>query len=153
MDMPYNTLWKILRKVIYFYPFEINCLELRNFDNQKRLVFALTFLAKMEVDDNWSWKILWGDEALFYQNGTVNAQNCRIRNDESLNVVKNIPLHSPKVTVRCTFTAEIVIGPLLLWKYYARRTNNQFSYQRKILRHVKYLRRFGTSATKLPPKN
>ena len=75
MDMPYSTVWKILRKIIHFYSYKINYLqELRYTDHQKQLTFALAFLAKMEVDGDWPWKILWGDEAHFYLNGFVNTK-------------------------------------------------------------------------------
>ena len=53
MDIP----WKILRKIIHFYPYKMNCLQkLRYTDHQKRLTFALTFLARMEVDADWPLK-------------------------------------------------------------------------------------------------
>ena len=64
----------------------------------------------MEVDGDCLWKILSGDEAHFYLNGTVNTRNYRIRDDRLPNVVKEILLHLPKVTIWCGFTAEIVIG-------------------------------------------
>lgn len=112
MDMPYSTVWKIVRKIIHFYPYKISRVqELLYTDHDKRLTFALTFLARMEVDDAWPWKILWGDEAHFYLNGTVNTQNCRIWDDKSPHAVTAIPLHSPKVTVWCGFTAEFIVGP------------------------------------------
>ncbi|GFT16004.1 uncharacterized protein TNCV_3315611 [Trichonephila clavipes] len=41
-------------------------------DREKRLTFALTFLARVEVDASWPWKILWSDEAHFHLSGTVN---------------------------------------------------------------------------------
>ena len=70
--MPYST----VRKIIYFYPYKINRLQkLRYTDHQKRLTFALTFLPTMEVDSDWPWVILWGAEAHFYLNKTVNTQN------------------------------------------------------------------------------
>jgi hypothetical protein len=72
LDMPYSTVWKILRKIIHFYPYKISQVkELHNNDHDKRLSFALTFLAGMEVDNAWPWKILRENEAHFYLNGTV----------------------------------------------------------------------------------
>ena len=43
-----------------------------------RETFALEFLARIEVDKKWLWKILWTDEVHFHLTGYVNAQNCRI---------------------------------------------------------------------------
>ncbi|GFS52244.1 uncharacterized protein TNCV_4849801 [Trichonephila clavipes] len=68
-------------------------------DREKRLTFASTFLARVEVDASWPWKILWSDEAYFHLCGTVNTHNCRIWDTENPRTFQEIPLHSPKVTV------------------------------------------------------
>ncbi|GFV38715.1 uncharacterized protein TNCV_4420831 [Trichonephila clavipes] len=80
-------------------------------DREKPLTFVLTFLARVEVDASWPWKILWSDEAHFHLSGTVNTHNCRIWNTESPRTFQEIPLHSPKVTVWCGFTATFILGP------------------------------------------
>lgn len=111
-DMPYATVWKILRKTLHFYPYKISRVQaLHITDPDKRLTFALTFLARMEIDNDWPWNILWGDEAHFYLNGSVNTQNCRIWACERPTVIQEVPLHSPKVTVWCGFTATFILGP------------------------------------------
>ncbi|GFV37059.1 uncharacterized protein TNCV_2382061 [Trichonephila clavipes] len=74
-------------------------------DREKRLTFALTFLAKVEVDASWPWKILWSDEAHFHLSGTVNTHT------ENPRTFQEISLHSPKVTVWCGFTATFILGP------------------------------------------
>lgn len=112
LEMTPSTVWKVLRKVLKFYPYKISRLqELKPNDTATRLTFALTFLARMEVDDTWPWKILWGDEAHFYLNGDVNTQNCRIWASEHPQEIVQIPLHSPKLTIWCGFTADFIIGP------------------------------------------
>ncbi|GFV35673.1 uncharacterized protein TNCV_1892831 [Trichonephila clavipes] len=80
-------------------------------DREKRLPFALTFLARVEVDASWSWKILWSGEAHFHLSGTVNTHNCRIWDTENPRTFQEIPLHSQKVTVWCGFTATFILGP------------------------------------------
>ncbi|GFV48877.1 uncharacterized protein TNCV_1342861 [Trichonephila clavipes] len=80
-------------------------------DRDKRLTFALTFLARVEVDASWPWKILWSDEAHFHLSGTVNTHNCHILDTENPRTFQDIPLHSPKVTVWCGFTATFILGP------------------------------------------
>ena len=65
----------------------------------------------MQVDEAWPWKILWSDEAHFYLNGTVKTQNSRIWAYEEPHAVEEIPLHPPKLTVWCSFTADFIIGP------------------------------------------
>ncbi|GBM98902.1 hypothetical protein AVEN_201016-1 [Araneus ventricosus] len=92
--------------MVHFFPCKISHnKQLHAIDTEKRLTFALTFLARVEVDASWLWQILCSDEAHFHLSGKVNTQNCRIRNTE------NLLLHSPKVTVWCGFTATFILGP------------------------------------------
>lgn len=112
LGMSYSTVWKILRKIVKFYPYKISHNQtLLDTDIDRRLSFALTFLARVEVDDSWPWNILWSDEAHFYLNGDVNNQNCRIWAMEYPRAFHTIPLHSPKVTVWCGFTSQFILGP------------------------------------------
>ncbi|GFS83592.1 uncharacterized protein TNCV_1658011 [Trichonephila clavipes] len=79
LGVPYFTVWNVLRKVVHFFPYKIrHNQQLMANDREKRLTFALTFLARVEVDAAWPWKILWSDEAHFHLSGTVNTHNCRI---------------------------------------------------------------------------
>ncbi|GFV11487.1 uncharacterized protein TNCV_1413641 [Trichonephila clavipes] len=95
-----------------FFPYKIrHNQQLMANDREKRLTFALTFLARVEVDASWPWKILWSDEAHFHLSGTVNTHNCRIWDTENPRTFQEIPLHSPKVTVWCGFTATFILGP------------------------------------------
>ncbi|GBL81419.1 hypothetical protein AVEN_143703-1 [Araneus ventricosus] len=65
----------------------------------------------MEVSNAWSWNILWTDEAHFHLRGSVNTQNCRIRERENPSQMQPLPLHSQKVTVWYGFTAAFIVGP------------------------------------------
>lgn len=112
MDVPWSTVYKIVRKVLQFYPYKIKHVqELQRNDPAARESFALEFLARMEVDEHWPWNILWTDEAHFYLNGDVNTHNCRIWAKQIPHVIYPVPLHSPKVTVWCGMTASFIIGP------------------------------------------
>ncbi|GFV32773.1 uncharacterized protein TNCV_3312541 [Trichonephila clavipes] len=112
LGVPYSTVWIVLRKVMHFFPYKIrHNQQLMANDREKRLTFALTFLARVEVDASWPWKILWSDEAHFHLSGTVNTHNCRIWDTENPRTFKEIPLHSPKVTVWCGFTATFILSP------------------------------------------
>lgn len=105
-------LQKILRAVIEFYPCKISCHQhMLPSDAQQSLGFVLTFLARMRVDDAFSWKILQRDEVYFPVNGRVNTMNCRKGESESLNVTDEIFLPSPKITVGCGFTANFLLDP------------------------------------------
>lgn len=111
-DIPFSTVQKILRKILKFYPYKITHIqELLPGDTNTRFEFALRFLARMEVDNEWPWRILWSDEAHFHVCGDINTHNCRIWADTNPHVGQQIPLHSPKVTVWCGFTASFIIGP------------------------------------------
>ncbi|GFT55804.1 uncharacterized protein TNCV_4521961 [Trichonephila clavipes] len=111
LGVPYSTVWNVLRKVVHFFPYKIrhNQQFMAN-DREKRLTFALTFLARVEVDASWPWKIQWSDEANFHISGTVNTHNCHIWNTENPRTFQEIPLHSLKVTVWCEFTATFILG-------------------------------------------
>ena len=61
-------------------------------------MLVLTFLARMEMEQNWPWNILWTDEAHFYVCGTVNTYNCRIWSTENPHQVQQMPLNSPHIT-------------------------------------------------------
>ncbi|GFV43151.1 uncharacterized protein TNCV_1573971 [Trichonephila clavipes] len=112
LGVPYSTVRNVLRKVVHFFPYKIrHNQQLMANDREKRLTFALTFLARVEVDASWPWKILWSDEAHFHLSGTVNTHNCRIWDTENPRTYQEIPLHSPKVTVWCGFTATFIFGP------------------------------------------
>ncbi|GBM27181.1 hypothetical protein AVEN_9851-1 [Araneus ventricosus] len=65
----------------------------------------------MEVDNAWSWGILWTDEAHFPFQGSVNTQNCRIWARENPFQMHPLPLHYQKVTVWCGFTTAFIVGP------------------------------------------
>ncbi|GFV57924.1 uncharacterized protein TNCV_2801901 [Trichonephila clavipes] len=100
LGVPYSTVWNVLRKVVHFFPYKIrHNQQLMANDREKRLTFALTFLARVEVDASWPWKILWSNEAHFHVSGTVNTHNCRIWDTENPRTFQEIPLHSPKVSL------------------------------------------------------
>ncbi|GFX94717.1 transposable element tc3 transposase [Trichonephila clavipes] len=72
------------------------------------------FLARLEVDPEWPWNILWTDEAHFHLDGSVNTHNCRIWETDNPHSTLRVPLHSPKVTVWCGFSASFIHGPYFL---------------------------------------
>ncbi|GFY13504.1 uncharacterized protein TNCV_4958741 [Trichonephila clavipes] len=72
---------------------------------------GMQFLARLEVDPEWPWNILWSDEAHFHFDGSVNTHNCRIWETDNPHSTLRVPLHSPKVTVYCGFSAYFILGP------------------------------------------
>ncbi|GBL95165.1 hypothetical protein AVEN_110553-1 [Araneus ventricosus] len=79
-------------------------------DLPKREAFSLQFLARMEVDNAWTWDIFRTDETHFHLQGSVNTHNCRIWARVNPFQMQPLPLHSQKVTVWCGFTAAIIVG-------------------------------------------
>lgn len=59
---------KVLRKEIQFYLYKNIINNYYYVTAQKKLDVALTFLARMDVDGLFSWKMLWIDEAQFQAN-------------------------------------------------------------------------------------
>ena len=80
--------------------------ELFPSDLSARVPLALEFFARMKVDKEWTWKILWTDEAHFHLEKYVNALNCRILSTESPLETQPVPLHPAKVNVGWGFTAS-----------------------------------------------
>ena len=65
-----SIVWKVLKEILQFYPHKISHLhELKLTGCDFQLVFALTFLAIMDVDEAWPSTVLWSDKAHFYLNG------------------------------------------------------------------------------------
>ncbi|GBM52992.1 hypothetical protein AVEN_111336-1 [Araneus ventricosus] len=110
--MPVSTVLKILLNILQCYPFKITHVEeLVPAELPKRDAFTLPFLARMEVDNSWSRKILSIDEDYFHLRNSVNTQNCRIWARENLFQMHPLPLHSQEVTVWCGFTAAFIVVP------------------------------------------
>ncbi|GBM54449.1 hypothetical protein AVEN_150605-1 [Araneus ventricosus] len=56
LGVPYRTVRNVLRKMVHFFPYKISHnQQLLAIDKEKRLTFALTFLARVEVDASWPW--------------------------------------------------------------------------------------------------
>ncbi|GFU02815.1 uncharacterized protein TNCV_1893421 [Trichonephila clavipes] len=85
--------------------------ELLPHDFETRHLFSLQFLACLKVDSEWPWNILWTDEAPFHLDGSVNTHNCQNWETDNPHSTLQVPLHSPKVTVRCRFSASFILGP------------------------------------------
>lgn len=59
LDFPYTTVRRCLRKALETYPYKLHRhQELQPGDAGSRAMFALTFLALMQLDGYWPWNIL-----------------------------------------------------------------------------------------------
>ncbi|GFU67894.1 transposable element tc3 transposase [Trichonephila clavipes] len=112
LDLPRSTVQKIMRNIFRYYPYKLQIVqELLPHDFETRHLFSLQFLARLKVDPEWPWNILWTDEAHFHLDGSVNTHNCRIWETDNPHSTLRVPLHSPKVTVWCGFSASFILGP------------------------------------------
>ena len=79
LSLSWSTMQKILKSSLKGYPYKkIFVQQLNSADSEKRLNFVAIFLASIFVDNEWSWNILWSDEAHFTLDRAVNSQNCCI---------------------------------------------------------------------------
>ncbi|GFU19327.1 uncharacterized protein TNCV_3032491 [Trichonephila clavipes] len=112
LDLPRSTVQKIMRNILRYYPYKLQYVqELLPHDFETRHLFSLQFLARLEVDPEWPWNILWTDEAHFHLDGSVNTHNCRIWETDNPHSTLRVPLHSPKVKACCGFSASFILGP------------------------------------------
>ncbi|GFX66107.1 transposable element tc3 transposase [Trichonephila clavipes] len=112
LDLPRSTVQKIMQNILRYYPYKLQFVqELLPHDFETRHLFSLQFLAHLEVHPEWPWNILWTDEADFHLDSSVNTHNCRIWETDSPHSTLRVPLHSPKVTVWCEFSASFILVP------------------------------------------
>jgi hypothetical protein len=112
LDLPRSTVHTVMRNILRYYPYKLQFVQkLLTHDFETRQRFSLQFLARFEVDTEWPWNILWTDEAHFHLDGSVNTHNCRIWEPENQHLILDVPMHSPKVTVWCGFSAFFILGP------------------------------------------
>ena len=75
-------------------------------------MFSSWLVEMCRQSDGFLDNIWFSDEAHFYLDGHVSPQNCRFWAAEPPDLVKEKPLHSPKVTVWCAISSSGIIGPL-----------------------------------------
>ncbi|GFU68081.1 hypothetical protein TNCV_1707951 [Trichonephila clavipes] len=74
-------------------------------DHQARRRFVEWAQNEIAVVPDFHKRILFSDEALFWLNGYVNKQNCRIWSEANPQVYVETPLHAEKLTVWCALWA------------------------------------------------
>lgn len=112
LQLPTSTVWKIMRTTLKLFPYKMHRVqELKPPDLVARYNFSLHCVAESHLNDEWIRNVLFTNEAHFYLNGFVNNKNCVIWDDTNPHAILPQPLHSPKLTVWCGFTANFIIGP------------------------------------------
>ncbi|GFX00070.1 hypothetical protein TNCV_3080661 [Trichonephila clavipes] len=80
-------------------------LEIHQNDHQARRRFIEWAQNEIAIVPDFHKRILFSDEALFWLNGYVNKQNCRIWSEANPQVYVETPLHPEKLTVWCALWA------------------------------------------------
>jgi len=112
LDISRSSVQRILTKDLHLRAYKIQLTqELQPADHAQRRTFANWILEHQQIDGDFSKKIIFSDEAHFQLNGYVNKQNCRIWGTENPQVIQQLSMHPPRVTVWCGFWVGGVIGP------------------------------------------
>ena len=111
LNIPQQTVWKILRKRLKMKPYRLQLLQaITPEDKVKRLEFCIQLQQRLE-DDGFDGRLVFSDEATFFTNGKVNKHNVRIWGTENPRVVEQHIRDSPKVSVFCAVTSSKIYGP------------------------------------------
>ncbi|GFV86629.1 uncharacterized protein TNCV_4184831 [Trichonephila clavipes] len=90
LDLPRSTVQKIMRNILRYYPYKLQFVqELFPHDFETRHLFSLQFLARLEVDPEWPWNILWTDEAHFHLDGAEGPVTCSITGQRYASLLRN----------------------------------------------------------------
>ncbi|GFV39648.1 transposable element tc3 transposase [Trichonephila clavipes] len=94
LDRPRSTAQKIMRNTLRYYPRKLQLVqELLPHDFETRHLFSLQFLARLGVDPEWPWNILWTDEAPFHLDGSElcagGPVTCSITGQRYASVLRN----------------------------------------------------------------
>ncbi|GFS74582.1 transposable element tc3 transposase [Trichonephila clavipes] len=90
LDMPRSTVQKIMRNPLRYYPYKLQFVqELLPQDFETRHLFSLQFLARLEVDTEWPWNILWTDEAQFHLDGAGGPVSSSITGQRYASLLRN----------------------------------------------------------------
>ena len=96
----------------------------------------------IEGDQEWTSRIWFSDEAHFALNSAVNRRSNVYWGQNKTTEVSQMPLHSPKVTVWCAMSSNMVIGPFFFEDGQGNTvTVNQENYRSVLVKFVASLRR------------
>ncbi|XP_075149038.1 uncharacterized protein LOC142222673 [Haematobia irritans] len=89
-----SSLMNIMHKDLHLHAYKVQLSqELKPLDHSKHREWAEWFQEMATVDDQFSKKIIFSDEAHFHLSGFVNKQNCRIWANENPRVIVEKPMH------------------------------------------------------------
>ncbi|GFV78977.1 retrovirus-related Pol polyprotein from transposon 412 [Trichonephila clavipes] len=90
LDLPRSNVQKLMRNILRYYPYKLQFVqELLPHDFETRHLFSLQFLARLEVDPEWPWNILWTDEVHFHLEGAGCPVTCSITGQRYASLLRN----------------------------------------------------------------
>ncbi|KAJ4435073.1 hypothetical protein ANN_23647 [Periplaneta americana] len=114
LNIPQQTVWKILRKRLKLHPYRLQLLQaLKPDDKAKRQSFCEEMQLRMETED-FIESLVISDEATFHLSGKVQKYNVTIWALENPNSYVKHVFDSPKVNVFCAISREKVYGPFFV---------------------------------------
>ncbi|GFT94885.1 uncharacterized protein TNCV_1471921 [Trichonephila clavipes] len=90
VDLHRSTVQKIMRNILRYYPYKLQFVqELLPHDFETQHLFSLQFLARLKIDPEWPWNILWTDEAHFLLDGAGGPVTCSITGQRYASLLRN----------------------------------------------------------------
>ena len=84
LQMPQQTVWKILRKLLRMIPYKVQLVQDLSCDDKRiRYSFCMSMQQWNEEDDDFFNRLIFGDESTFHRSGKVNKHNVRILRTET----------------------------------------------------------------------
>lgn len=110
LGVAYSTVWNVLRKMVHCFPYRISYNQQWSTGRNDYPLNEHFFVALKWIHRNRD-RFSGAMRPISISDVTVNTYNCRIWNMENPRTIPEIPIHSPKVTVLCGFTATFLPGP------------------------------------------
>jgi len=143
LGMTYTSVNRILKKDLHLTPYLVpvkQALSAQDIVERERM--CEWFLRGIQEDQEWTSRIWFSDEAHFALNSAVNRRSNVYWGQNKPTEVSQRPLHSPKVTVWCAMSSNMVIGPFFFEDGQGNTvTVNQENYRSVLAKFVASLRR------------
>lgn len=81
--------------------------------SQSTNICAKDILLDVEVNENYLWKSIFDNEALFYTSRRVNHHSWRIWGSENPHIIQEIVRDSAEVDVLCMLSCSEILGPFI----------------------------------------
>jgi len=116
LQMPQQTVWKILRKRLRMIPYKLQLVQALSCDDKRvRYSFCMSMQQCNEKDDFFN-RLIFDDESTFHLSGKVNKHNVRIWGTENPRELVQYVRDSAKVNFFCVVSRTKVYGSFFSMK-------------------------------------